>query len=263
MQQNNFILTQSKTRLKSAVKTLTAIITIGLLSACDSTNNNNDDDASLFFYNQLTAFASNTISSVTIDLFDDSDSDALLVNQSYSETASAPRINLELDGTTQNISFTLNRSDNDQPLLVSTNIRLTQDVFYSLIAMGDAAGLLSPPLLIAYERAPSTPLTTQIKLRFIHTLSQLLDGNLTITPIDDEDEILAANLRYTQASSYVLLDDIINDQTVSFDIWLGDNILYTVSCEVEGGNSYDIILAYSAFNEINEVSAFCHKINLV
>lgn len=224
-----------------------------LLNACDNIDWLHSDRATVQFYNQLTAMGKNEEDAITVDVFRANRSTALLQNQAYSQADDSIPIGISLGSDPDDVNLTLRRTDNDDEV-VSARLSFRQNERYSLIAMGDV--LAGTSALLAYRQQPLSLAHSRIKLRFIHTASQLVNS---LNVLYNNEQLLAEELLFKDASSYVTLSDVGDLLTV--DILQDEVFLETVSCAVKGGRTYDMFIAYTNFNHPFNLSLFCHEIS--
>jgi len=211
--------------------------------------------ATLFFYNQLTDYGTASPDSVTVTLAEGSPPVPLRESVPYSTSTDAASTRLTLDSSPFQALFTLQRASDGLPLGSNTQ-SLVNGAKYTLVAFGDLGN--TTPTVRAYRQNHATVAPTEIRIRFIHTLSQLTN----VAPLDVTlaGSDLVTGLNYSSASGYLTIDTgVTSATTLSFDILQAGSSLAIVDCQVQPGDNYDAIIAYTD-PAAGAIGLFCHPI---
>lgn len=207
----------------------------------------------LYFYNQLTSYGTTSPDSVTATLAQGSPPVPVREYVPYSDSTDAPATRLTLDSSPAQVLFTLQRASDGLPL-GSNTLSLENGAKYTLVAFGDLGN--TTPTLRAYRQNPTTIAATEIRIRFIHTLSQLT--NVAPLTVSQGGTALVTGLDYGFASGYVTLNTgSTSTTTQSFDILQGGSSLTIADCQVQPGDNYDAIIAYTD-PTAGTIGLFCH-----
>lgn len=209
--------------------------------------------ASLYFYNQLTQFGSSGITSLDVNLLVGATSTALQTNVPYSTTYDAGATSLSLNGTTDELQFSLQRAS-DGLILSTNNLTLSDGAKYTLVALGDLGN--TAPQVRAFRQNYSLVSGGAVRIRFIDALSQL--PNTASLEVTVDGTAVASGLEYGYASGYAILST--TNPTLTFNIVQAGTSVAKADCSVQNGESYDAIIAYTNPSAAN-IGVFCHKIS--
>ncbi|EKF73840.1 hypothetical protein A11A3_11543 [Alcanivorax hongdengensis A-11-3] len=212
------------------------------------------DKATLYFHNQLTQYAGGSVDDVTVDLFVDDLNTPRINDQEYTTSGTVSSETVDLDDDSQSIAFDVTGPAGSTLINGPVNYRLTKGDGYTLVMMGDTS--LDNRQLKLFRQVPMDT-GNQARIRFINTLSQISDDELSVSSGGSE---LVNQLEYGDASSYVSLNNTgtltftITDQTQALD-------LDDVNCNISSGRSYDAIIAYRRFDsEDDNLELYCQPV---
>jgi hypothetical protein len=235
------------------------------------------DSAGLVFYNQLidTGIDSDPGTSepdlVTIDVF--ADALRIIKARDYDRDADTPPIHLGVDDPSSDIAFSARSTAEGIDIVVDDVATLRPGRIYTLVAMGNTQlapgpeapgeGVPTKPAINAYEQlTPPILGDDNVRVRFIHAYAQQ-PLPITITNTLGDVEI-ASEVPYARTSGEDLLvvTDNVNGNLLELAIegLLGSPI--QVSCPVEPGQRYDVIVAQRNMDREGpdiEPAIFCHR----
>lgn len=240
---------------------LLAMAGVIVMSGCGGDDDEAEDllrePAGLFFHNQLTDYSGSGTeqADTTVDLIARNNlSDPLFENYPYSTTEQTGK-RFKLDRDTETVVFDVN---NDSSTLVDdTGISLSAGRNYTLVLMGQLAGAGElVPKLKAYQQTGRTLADSQIRVRFIHALSDASDQALKINV---EGDSAVDGLEYAKASSY--FTGVPGSETLlSVEVIQSPSgTKVTKTCTISGGNSYDAIITHPAYDSA-AVALFCQQV---
>lgn len=214
----------------------------------------------IVFFNQLTDSGSSDADDVIADLFAATESDALVEERPYNTTATPGSVGVDLDDETQDVAFTLRRSDGDLELVSNRLLELEDGEVHTVVAMGDVDEVVSVRLE-SFRRDDRTPATGQARIRFIHTLSRLDTAASLRLDVLRGTTLLVDALDYGNASGFVGL--AITDGQLQVTLRdADDDTVASPSCSLSAGDSFDAILAYQSFGDtdLEDIRLFCHPL---
>jgi hypothetical protein len=235
------------------------------------------ESAGLVFYNQLIDTGidddPDTIEPdlVTIDVF--ADALKIVTARDYDTDADTPAIRIEVDDPSSDIAFSALTTADGVDIVVDDVQTLKPGRVYTLVAMGNTQlapgpeapgeGVPTRPAINAYEQlTPPILGDDNVRVRFIHAYAQQ-PLPITITNALGDVEI-ASDVPYARTSGDDLLivsDNVIGDSLeLAIEGVLGSPI--QVSCPVEAGERYDVIVAQRNMDREGpdiQPAIFCHR----
>lgn len=232
-----------------------------VLSGCggddDEAENLFRERTGIYFHNQLTDYSDsgNEEKDTTVDLIIRNDlAEPLFENKGYS-TNEQGGVAFKLDEDTETVLFDVN---NDTTTLVDdAGIKLAAGRNYTLVLMGQLAGAGEQiPRLKSYMQSARQIASNQVRVRFIHALSDASDQTLSL---DVEGINVASALEYSSATGYVTGVPTVAGQ-LGMGITLSAGGTSNKSCTVKGGESYDAIIAHPSYDS-KTVAVFCQQVD--
>ncbi|MBA1145877.1 DUF4397 domain-containing protein [Ectothiorhodospiraceae bacterium WFHF3C12] len=213
------------------------------------------DVARIQFLNQLADPGGDDAGAVEIDLFAGTRSDALFTGRGYTTTSAGALADLELDGNTQRVAFETRASADGLTLVSNRSFELAQDTRYVALATGTLGRTESYGFLV-YPHEDQDPPEDRVSIRFVNTLSETIQPlSLVLRGVTD-----LAQLGFGDDSGYVRVDP----DRAEIELELRDgaaNTIATVSCPVDEERTYLGVLAYAAFDTVDDddIRLFCHR----
>lgn len=227
----------------------------GYVSDCLREVAGRPDVAELQFFNQMTDVAAGDPEDVALDLFASMESGALFESRGYTTTSAGGTVQLELDDSSQQVSFDLRASATDITLVSGISAGLSRESRYAAVAMG-AVGQPASHRLVIYPRQDRDPADDRVSIRLVNTLSQSVQPLIVVTRAGSR----VSELAYGEDSGYVLLRP--DDGEIELDLRDGaGNTVSSVSCSVSAEQAYLGVLGYAAFDQVDDdsIRLFCHQ----
>ncbi len=234
------------------------------LAACggdDSVDDALRSPVALYFHNQLvdyrTGGSTDAKEQTTVDLVARGDlANPFFTKRPYS-TDEQDGIAFRLDADTESVPFDV--YNNTTRLVSDKSFSVDAGRKYTMVLMGQVDGNdATAPLLRLYRQSVKGVSSDKVRIRLIHALSGLSGQPLRVAI---GSTTLVDGLIYEQVTEYEevapVSDSLLELDVFRYAMWTGVD---EVSCSVELGKSYDVIITHPAYDS-QAVDIFCQQVH--